>query len=263
LKEKDDIYEVIKAVDYIKLWYMLNEIAVDWDNDSFEIDQKIMAKEAAYGIFHGMHDLFTGDYVVCSWLDNPDPVDLQSDIVTLNSNLATLGALILTIAIPMSLAVNNSMYITANPAMYAYVFMTYTCGFLEGISVLICIRNLVLVSLANPENISEFVKLSTGGLMMPTRLNFLAVLSMAGSLISYSMWQYDAQATIIFSLILIFPLISILLYYLGIGVRDLHAIQGYSAKQKNGNKKNGEEIGGGRHSLKPFIKSHKFNVVDQ
>jgi hypothetical protein len=55
LKYKDNIYAVIKTVDHIKLWCMLNEIAIDWDMDSSKIDQKILEKKRAYGLFHGIY----------------------------------------------------------------------------------------------------------------------------------------------------------------------------------------------------------------
>eukprot|EP00596_Hydrurales_sp_CCMP1899_P001043 CAMPEP_0119039214 /NCGR_PEP_ID=MMETSP1177-20130426/8609_1 /TAXON_ID=2985 /ORGANISM="Ochromonas sp, Strain CCMP1899" /LENGTH=289 /DNA_ID=CAMNT_0007002849 /DNA_START=315 /DNA_END=1184 /DNA_ORIENTATION=- len=229
VEHSPQLIEAICNVDHIKLWDLLEDLGKQWDNDSLIIDNKINHERKKYSPMKGIIDMFRGTYVVESWKQNSDPVDLQEDIVLMTSNLALVGALVLTMAIPMFVAVDDVAFNSSTIA-YAYVFLLAVCGVLEGISVLLCIRNLLVINLVDSENLTEFITFSADVLMMPIRLNFIAILAMVGSLICYSLWQFGEEVTIFFSIVVILPSLILLLFYIGKGISDFNAVQGWDKR---------------------------------
>lgn len=197
------------------------------------MDKIVKERRKKYGIIHGIIDMFTGKYIVGCWRKNSDAEDLQGDIILMNANVALVGALISTISIPMFTAVNREEFTTSTCA-YVYVFFVATCSVLEAVSVLICIRNLLLISLVDAENMEDFIRIANDVFVVPMRLNFLAVGCMGAALVCYALWQFDYQVTIVYSIIVNVPAIFVTGFYIGRGISDLNAVQGW---EKEGEKK--------------------------
>lgn len=153
---------------------------------------------------------------------------LLSDYITFNN---LVGALILTMVIPMFTAVTGQEYRKSSRA-FIYVLLLAICGVLEAISVLLCIRNLLVISLIDAENMTEFITISADILMMPMRINFVAVLSMVVSLLFYSLWQYGFNTTMVFFFAVILPCLLHLLHYIGKGIANFNAVQGWTTRKE-------------------------------
>jgi hypothetical protein len=91
LRKRKFLRALIINVDHIGLWNELEEISLNWVADTERIQQENMRKEVTYGTFNGIKSMFSGDYVSESWKSNCDPLDLQTDIVTMTCNLALVG----------------------------------------------------------------------------------------------------------------------------------------------------------------------------
>jgi hypothetical protein len=176
-----------------------------------------------FSVLDGIKSMLSGDYVANSWQKNTNATDLQSDIVNTNTNLALVGALVLTFAFPMFTSVSSDEVMTPLAALFA--FFTATCGVLESVVVLLCIRNILVINLVEESNMDEYTKLAGDVMLLPTKLNFVAVLTMFLALVCFAFWQFYFLAVIVFAAFVLIPAVVVLVTSIGKGIRYFDAIQ--------------------------------------
>ena len=106
-----------------------------------------------------------------------------------------------------------------------YIILTGVCGVAESASVLLCVRNIVVLHLVHPDNMSNYVAVASEYLIAPIRFNFVAILALVVALAIYSFWQYQWLTGFIFVFGVIFPAVFSFLHDTAAGIRALHQVQ--------------------------------------
>lgn len=144
------------------------------------------SSKSSFNVLDGVREMIQGNYILESWRSSTDSTDAYNDVVSMNQNLGLIAALILTIAIPPGLAANG-ITDKSTFAEIAYLFCISVVSLTEGLAVLITTRNLIALNALEPENIKAYLSVAQSVLMIPIRLNFVAVLALFGAL---NMWAY-------------------------------------------------------------------------
>ena len=185
----------------------------------------------SYGWIKGVLSMLTGDYIVESWHANEDDGDLISDVANLNTQVGLISALILTVVIPLYTAqapINGTpedeKYPT-EPIAQCWLFFIALATLAESVCLLVAIRNLIVLNLVENHNASEFMRKGSDVMLMPVRLNFVAVLATFLALNFFSIYSYGQLNWLGFLIIIIIPCVIIMLHSIGAGIAALHSTQ--------------------------------------
>ena len=216
-----DIYTINYDYDYNKLWLHYKNA----QNSIFE-EQDYLSLTTKFAIVDGLKSLLTNKYISHSWDSNPDISDLANDIVTVNANLALLGALLVTLAFPLYTAgsVTDAWY-DSDYGIIIYLYGVIGCGVFESTCLLIAIRNIVAINLIQTKNMKSFVKSSTKSLLLPISLNMLGVLSLLIALLAYGYSVLGQNFFTFFLIILVIPAVVLLFYVNSAVVKDIYRTQ--------------------------------------
>lgn len=224
LNEKDLTLERIamvytRAVNFATIQRIRNEFV----NDVRRIE--------SYGWIKGVLSMLTADYIVESWRANEDDGDLISDVANLNTQVGLISALILTVVIPLYTAqapINGTpedeKYPT-EPIAQCWLFFIALATLAESVCLLVAIRNLIVLNLVENHNASEFMGKGSDVMLMPVRLNFVAVLATFLALNFFSIYSYGQLNWLGFLIIIIIPCVIIMLHSIGAGIAALHSTQ--------------------------------------
>jgi len=224
LHEKDLTMETIAQV-YTRA---VNFAAIQRIRDEFVDDVR---RIESFGWIKGVVSMLIGDYIVESWLANEDDGDLISDVANLNTQVGLISALILTVVIPLYTAqapINGTpedeKYPT-EPIAQCWLFFIALATLAESVCLLVAIRNLIVLNLVENHNASEFMRKGADVMLMPVRLNFVAVLATFLALNFFSIYSYGQLNWLGFLIIIIIPCVIIMLHSIGAGIAALHSTQ--------------------------------------
>ena len=160
---------------------------------------------------------------------------MANDIVTVNANLALLGALLVTLAFPLYTAGSvTDAWFESDYGIIIYLYGVIGCGVFESTCLLIAIRNIVAINLIQTKNMKSFVKSSTKSLLLPISLNMLGVLSLLIALLAYGYSVLGQNFFTFFLLILVIPSVVLLFYVNSTVVKDIYRTQPwYHGKLEN------------------------------
>ncbi len=102
------------------------------------------------------------------------------------------------------------------------------CGVAESASVLLCVRNIVVLHLVHHENISNYVTLASEYLIAPIRFNFIAIVALIAALAIYAFWQFQWLTGFIFVFGIILPAVISFLHSTAAGIKALYEVQPWS-----------------------------------
>ena len=183
----------------------------------------------SYGWVSGVWSMLSGDYILESWMANEDDSDLISDAANLNTQVGLISALILTVVIPLYTGqspINGTPEEPpSDPYAECWLFFMALATITEAVCLLVAIRNLIVLNLVEQNNASEFMQESSGVMLAPVRLNFIAVLSTFLALNFFSVYSYGLDNWFAFFFIIIVPCLFVMLKSIGSGIQGFHKVQ--------------------------------------
>jgi hypothetical protein len=179
----------------------------------------------------GIREMLQGNYILESWRTSADASDAYNDVVSMNQNLGLIAALILTIAIPQGLNANG-ITDKSSGAEIAYLFCISVVSLTEGLAVLITTRNLIALNALDPENIKPYLSVAQSVLLMPIRLNFVAVLALFAALNLWAVAQNGIWLWLGFFLLIVCPTLFVFLRTTGAGIMHLYTVQPWRSRKK-------------------------------
>jgi hypothetical protein len=184
----------------------------------------------------GVRELLQGNYILESWRTAPDSADAYNDVVSMNQNLGLIAALILTIAIPQGLN-TNGINEKSSGFEIAYLFFISVVSLTEGLAVLITTRNLIALNALEPENIKPYLSVAQSVLLLPIRLNFVAVLALFAALNLWAAAQNGFWLWFGFFFLIVCPTVFVFLKYTGAGIIHLYSVQPWRSHKEKIDKK--------------------------
>lgn len=215
----DVFASLLLSLDCFTLWDEMSKMS-SWFKDT---SRKRDETEPRLGFFKAIMCMFKCDYVRASWHANDNSIDLQEDIVAICSNQALICALVLTITLP--LLIESSAYIDENYFAQFYTLFIGVASCAEAAAVLVCLRNLLAVKLVDEENVHKFTQLAHSALLLPNKLNVLAVNSTAVGLLLFGFWKFGPYRTLIFGVVAVVPNLYASNFYIAQGIQALHSVQ--------------------------------------
>jgi len=106
-----------------------------------------------YTVIDGIKSMLSGDYIKRSWEENPDPTSLADEVSSLNGSIGLIGALILTITVALVMTAAPINLDLVSPLAMTYVFFMSLATYAEAVTILITIRNLIVLNLVETANI--------------------------------------------------------------------------------------------------------------
>jgi hypothetical protein len=96
------------------------------------------------GLCESFYDLMSSEYIVEHWMNNDSPEDLRNDIEMINTNVALVAALIMSMTTPLYVGVKE---VSIDNPVYENIYAGALggCTILEAITVLLSIFNLVTI----------------------------------------------------------------------------------------------------------------------
>jgi len=182
----DDIATCIKL--YYTAWQTTKQL-----QDDHEVQVKKFHKVKGclysnrFNSLDGLREMLKGNYIVENWKENNDHSDAYNDVISLNQNVGLIAALILTIAIPLVITPDIEITDESTNAEILYIFFVSVSAIIEGVTVLITTRNLIALNALDLTNIKEYLMVAADTLMVPVRLNFIAVCALFAAL---NLWAY-------------------------------------------------------------------------
>lgn len=222
-----DLYTIAHEYKYLKLWedYEKAQRSV-----LYEIDYKRYAQR--FTVFDGVLALLSNEYIKEAWAANEDDGDLANDIVTVNANLALLGALIVTLAFPLyTSSTLTEQWYDGDINVIIYLYGVIACGTFESTSLLIAIRNIIGVNLIETHNLKAFVKSSTKLLLLPITLNMLGVLSLLIALLCFGFSVLGSNFFLFFIVLLALPALFLIFYASGAIIKNIFKNQPWYHKK--------------------------------
>jgi hypothetical protein len=113
----------------------------------------------------------------------------------------------------------------SNPIAQCWLFFIALATITESVCLLVAIRNLIVLNLVESHNASEFMGKGSDVMLMPVRLNFVAVLATFLALNFFSIYSYGQLNWLGFLIIIIIPCVVIMLHSIGAGIAVLHSTQ--------------------------------------
>jgi len=211
----------------------VNFAAIQRIRDEFVDDVR---RIESFGWIKGVVSMLIGDYIVESWLANEDDGDLISDVANLNTQVGLISALILTVVIPLytgQAPINGSPVdgeYPSDPIAQCWLFFIALATITESVCLLVAIRNLIVLNLVECHNASEFMLKGAGVMLMPVRLNFVAVLATFLALNFFSIYSYGNTNWLGFLIIIIIPCVLVMLHSIGAGIAAFHSTQPWHRK---------------------------------
>jgi hypothetical protein len=223
-----DLYTIAYDYNYMKLWE-------DYENAQrsilHEIDYKRYSQ--SFTVLDGILALLSNEYIREAWAANDDDSDLANDIVTVNANLALLGALIVTLAFPLYTGSTlTEQWYEGDINVSIYLYGVIACGVFESTSLLIAIRNIIGVNLIETHNLKAFVKSSTKLLLLPITLNMLGVVSLLIALLCFGYSVLGFNFFIFFLVLLAIPALLLILYVSGAVIKNIFQNQPWYHKNE-------------------------------
>ena len=139
-----DVYCINFQYDYNKLWRKYKEAHC---NLLEEIDY---LKSEKFTLWNGFLSVMSNEYIEESWKHNHDVTDLTDDIVTVNSNLALLSALIVTLSVPLYGQSNDTIttgWYDNDYGICLYLYGIVSCSIFEIACLLTLLRKRILRNL--------------------------------------------------------------------------------------------------------------------
>lgn len=222
-----ELYTIAHEYNYMKLWE-------DYENAQrsilHEIDYKRYSQ--SFTVFDGVLALLSNEYIREAWAANEDDGDLANDIVTVNANLALLGALIVTLAFPLyTSSTLTEQWYDGDINVIIYLYGVIACGTFESTSLLIAIRNIIGVNLIETHNLKAFVKSSTKLLLLPITLNMLGVLSLLIALLCFGFSVLGSNFFLFFIVLLALPALFLIFYASGAIIKNIFKNQPWYHKK--------------------------------
>lgn len=217
-----DIYCINFKHDYNELWKRYKEAHC---NLLEEIDY---LKSKKFTLWNGFLSLMSNEYIAESWKHNLDVTDLTEDIVTVNSNLALLSALIVTLAVPLYGQSNDTItmgWYDKDYGICLYLYGIVSCAIFELACLLIATTNIVTVNLIEKKNLKEFVNASIVILLLPMRLNIFGCAALFIALLSYGYSIFGRDFLFYFLFILAAPSVFLMFYAMSYGIKILYINQ--------------------------------------
>jgi hypothetical protein len=101
----------------------------------------------------------------------------------------------------------------------------------EGLAVLITTRNLIVLNALEPENIKPYLSVAQGVLLMPIRLNFVAVVALIAALNCWTFHQNGVYLWLGFFLLVCVPSVYIFLFAAGSSIKYLFLVQPWRTRK--------------------------------
>ena len=229
-RQEKEFRKCLLYKDYKLLWHILRNIALSWQA---QIDYNCnisSTKKMKYSSVQAFKSIFTCDYIKSAWKYNADPFDLQSDVISAQANLALVGSLVLSFAFPILITFSNYDQSDYRPLVFTYLMSV--SALTESASVLICIRNIVVMNLLMTENVIEFVYLSSYILLIPVTLNFIAIVSVSTAIVFWGLWNFHIYYVIFYMVAAYIPAACIIIYCITKGIQNFHLVQGWCEKDE-------------------------------
>ena len=102
----------------------------------------------------------------------------------------------------------------------------------EGLAVLVTTRNLIALNALEPENIKPYLAVAQSVLLLPIRLNFVAVLALFGALNLWCVAQNGFSLWLGFFLLIVVPTLWVFFKTTGAGIMHLYAVQPWRSRKK-------------------------------
>jgi len=118
----------------------------------------------------------------------------------------------------------------SNPIAQCWLFFIALATITESVCLLVAIRNLIVLNLVESHNASEFMLKGAGVMLMPVRLNFVAVLATFLALNFFSIYSYGETNWLGFLIIIIIPCVLVMLHSIGAGIAAFHSTQPWHRK---------------------------------
>ena len=186
--------------------------------------------DSSFNVLDGLRELLTNSYLTESWRDKEDEVACYSSVVALSQNLTVVCALILTISIPQGLN-KNGISDQSSAAEIAYLFCISVVSLTEGLAVLITTRNLIALNALEPENIKPYLSVAQSVLLLPIRLNFVAVVALIAALNCWTFHQNGVYLWLGFFLLVCVPCVYIFLFAAGSSIKYLFLVQPWRTRK--------------------------------
>jgi hypothetical protein len=102
----------------------------------------------------------------------------------------------------------------------------------EGLVVLVTTRNLIALNALEPDNVKPYLAVAQNVLLMPIRLNFIAVLALFAALNLWAYAQNGLYLWIGFFLLIQCPALFVYFHTAGSGIMHLHKVQPWRSRKK-------------------------------
>lgn len=212
---------ILLTLDCVALWDQMKDMELWYKDHSIAIletnHKRLSTRKALLSIV-------SGDYIRTSWMSNANPSDLQEDIVNISSNQALICALVLTISLPLFVQSSDFDHSGSYYSqIYTFFLGVATCA--EAAAVLVCLRNILAVKIVELQHLHKFTELAHGALLLPNKLNVLAVVSLITGLLSYGFWKFGIYRFMIFMVAAVIPSAATTNFYIVHGLKALYAVQ--------------------------------------
>jgi hypothetical protein len=224
----DGMTKICLSLDCFELWDQMENMSL-WFKDH---STPPTSSHIELSTMKALSSIIKGDYIRTSWLRNTSPSDLRSDIVNVSSNQALICALVLTIALPLFIDSASFENMDNNLSQFYTLFLgVATCT--EAAAVLVCLRNVLAVKLVEEHNIHQFTALAHSALLIPNKLNVLAVLSLISGLLSYGYLKFGAYRFFFFLVVVALPSAATTNFHIALGIKSLYAVQPWNDSSKS------------------------------
>jgi len=220
LREEGRGNDMMLALDCTALWDEMRDMHLWYTEISTAIHD---SNHKSLGYFSALKSMANGDYIRKCWISNTSPSDLLDDIVYVSSNQALICALVLTISLP--LFVESADF---DPEIYAAQIYTLFMGIAtcaEAVAILVCLRNIMAVKMVEVHNIHKYTELAHNALLLPNKLNVLAVVSLIIALLTYGYWKFGTTRFVFFLVVVVIPSMTATNFYIACGIKALFAVQ--------------------------------------
>jgi len=220
----------------LKLFYCARNAALDRRRVKERAIKELLKtrgcfSDSSFNVLDGLRELLSNSYITESWRDKEDEVACYTSVVALSQNLGVVCALVLIISIPQGLS-KNGITDKSSSAEIAYLFCISVVSLTEGLAVLITTRNLIALNALDPENIKPYLSVAQSVLLMPIRLNFVAVLALFAALNLWAVAQNGIWLWLGFFLLIVCPTLFVFLRTTGAGIMHLYTVQPWRSRKK-------------------------------
>lgn len=176
----------------------------------------------------------TSSYIQKNWIRNFDDVDVQNDIVSNQTNVGIISALLFTVAASMFTSFQSAGF-EDKYLSYAYALANCLGCIFEACALLLCIRNITLVQITEVDNINGLIYYCGNELILPQKLNTCAVFFICLAFLLFFFDWFGVLATFLFIIIVCIPMAALLLVSIGRGIQALNEVQQFYHAEPNGN----------------------------